>query len=69
MSMKPEFKPCRCGNKILELDVKMLPGQTAQASIRCMNPMCDELMVFCSYTSVNDAIKGLEKAWNGRENG
>lgn len=65
--MKPEFKPCRCGNKVLELNVEMQPGSAVLASIRCMNPMCDELMVFCYYTSVNDAIKGLEKAWNGRE--
>ena len=67
MSMKPEFKPCRCGNKILELDVRKQPGPAATALIRCMNPMCDEMMFFCTYGSVNDAIKGLEKAWNGRE--
>ena len=65
--MKPEFKPCRCGNKILELDVRTQPGQETLASIRCMNPMCDELMVFCSIRSVSDAIKGLEAAWNGRK--
>lgn len=65
--MKPEFQPCSCGNKVLELNVKMQPGPAAIATIRCMNPMCDEMLAFCSYTSVNDAIKGLEAEWNGRK--
>lgn len=67
MSMKQEFQPCICGNKVLELNVEMLPGPAVLATIRCMNPMCDEEMGFCSLRSVSDAIKGLEAAWNGRK--